>query len=101
MTSQNTQKNIQIEVVLAMPGDQELVALEVTEGSTLAEAIEQSGLLEIFEGFDLDLSKVGIFGKKAAPEQVLREGDRVEIYRPLIADPKEVRRQRALKQAKS
>ena len=84
-----------------MPGRQELVALEVPEGTTLAGAITRSGLAEKFEGFQLDLSKVGIFGKKTSPEQVLRDGDRVEIYRPLIADPKEVRRQRALKQSKT
>ena len=83
-----------------MPGRQELVALEVASGSTLADAIAQSGLPEMFEGFELDPAKVGIFGQKASLEQVLRDGDRVEIYRPLIVDPKEARRQRALKQAK-
>ena len=74
--------------------------LEVATGSTLADAIAQSGLPEKFEDFELDLTKIGIFGQKTSPDQVLRDGDRVEIYRPLIADPKEVRRQRALKQAK-
>jgi putative ubiquitin-RnfH superfamily antitoxin RatB of RatAB toxin-antitoxin module len=98
---QGDQQNIQVEVVLAMPERQELIALEVAIGSTVADAITRSGLAEMFEGFELDLEKVGIFGQKASPEQVLRDGDRVEIYRPLIADPKEVRRQRALKQAKS
>jgi putative ubiquitin-RnfH superfamily antitoxin RatB of RatAB toxin-antitoxin module len=101
VTEQGDQQNIQVEVVLAMPERQELVALEVATGSTVADAIIRSGLAEMFEGFELDLAKVGIFGQKASPEQVLRDGDRVEIYRPLIADPKEVRRQRALKQAKS
>ena len=84
-----------------MPERQELIALEVLSGSTLADAIAQSGVIEIFEDFELDPARIGIFGQKAHPEQVLREGDRVEIYRPLIADPKEVRRQRALKQAKT
>lgn len=101
MTDQNEQQKIPIEVVLAMPGRQELVALEVTRGTTLAEAITQSGLPEMFEDFELDLTRVGIFSHKASPEQVLQAGDRVEIYRPLIADPKEVRRQRALSQAKT
>ena len=87
--------------MLAMPERQELVALEVASGSTLADAIAQSGLPEMFDGFELDPAKVGIFGQKASLEQVLRDGDRVEIYRPLIADPKEARRQRALIQAKS
>jgi putative ubiquitin-RnfH superfamily antitoxin RatB of RatAB toxin-antitoxin module len=100
MSYQDVQ-SIQIEVVLAMPGRQELVALDVAEGTTLAEAITLSGLPERFEGFELDLAKVGIFGRKTDPEQVLHEGDRVEIYRSLIADPKEVRRQRALNQSKT
>jgi len=101
VTGQGNQQTIQVEVVLAMPERQELIALEVSSGSTLADAIAQSGVTEMFEGFELDTAKVGIFGLKASPDQVLREGDRVEIYRPLIADPKESRRQRAVKQAKA
>jgi len=100
VTAQDDQQTIHIEVVLAMPERQELIALEVNSGLTLAEAIAQSGVIEKFEDFELDTTKVGIFGLKASPDQLLREGDRVEIYRPLIADPKESRRQRALKQAK-
>ena len=98
---QGTQQTIQVEVVLAMPDRQELVSLQVEAGTTIAGAITLSGLPDKFEGFELDLSKVGIFGQKASPERVLVAGDRVEIYRPLIADPKEVRRQRALKQTSS
>ena len=101
MTGHNEQQTIRVEVVLAMPGRQELIALEVAAGSTLADAIAQSGVIGMFEGFELDTAKMGIFGHKASQDQVLREGDRVEIYRPLIADPKESRRQRALKQAES
>jgi len=101
VTERGDQQDIHVEVVLAMPERQELVALKVPAGSTLADAITLSGLPDMFEEFELDLSRVGIFGKKISPDQVLRDGDRVEIYRPLIADPKEVRRQRALKQAKS
>ena len=100
MTGKSDQQSIQVEVVLATPGRQELVSLEIATGSTLAEAIARSGLPDMFEGFELDLARVGIFGVKTSPEQILRDGDRVEIYRPLIADPKEVRRQRALEQAK-
>ena len=98
MTATEEQEFIQVEVVLAMPERQELVRLDVTSGSTLADAIALSGLAAMFEGFELDLDRVGIFGHKASPLRVLRAGDRVEIYRPLLADPKEVRRQRALKQ---
>ena len=88
-----------IEVVLAMPEKQELVALDLAVGATVADAIEQSGIVALFEDFKLDTSKVGIFGQKVAQTQELRDGDRVEIYRPLLVDPKEIRRQRALKQA--
>lgn len=101
MTDRGNGKNIRIEVVLAMPERQELVALEMAAGATLADAIRESGLPELFDHFEVDPSRVGIFGKKAPPDQVLRDGDRVEIYRPLIADPKEVRRQRAKMQAEN
>ena len=101
MNKQGDQNFIRVEVVLAMPERQELVALEVPAGTTVAEVIARSGLPGMFEGFVPDLEKVGIFGQKTSPEQVLRDADRVEIYRALIADPKEVRRQRALKQSKS
>ena len=101
MTGQNDQQTIRVEVVLAMPERQELVALEIATGSNIADAIARSGLPGMFKGFELDPEKAGIFGQKANLDQVLRDGDRVEIYRPLIADPKEVRRQRALKQLKT
>ena len=101
MTDGAGQHKIRVEVVLAMPKRQELVQLEVEPGTSLADAIELSGLVGMFESIELDLTRVGIFGQKAKPDQVLRDGDRVEIYRLLIADPKEVRRQRALKQAES
>jgi len=90
-----------IEVVLAMPEKQELLVLDLAAGATVADAIEQSGIAAMFEDFELDASKVGIFGQKVTLTQVLSDGDRVEIYRPLLVDPKEVRRQRALKQAKN
>lgn len=93
-------QQVHIEVVLAMPQRQELVALDVDTGTTVAAAIALSGIAERFKGFTPDMSRVGIFGHKVKPDQVVRDGDRVEIYRPLIADPKEVRRQRALAQAK-
>lgn len=101
MTDQNPRQSIRVEVVLAMPERQALVALDVATGTTVAEAIALSGLPQMFEGFELDLTRVGIFGRKVNPEQVLQAGDRVEIYRPLVADPKEVRRQRALTQTKT
>lgn len=101
MTDSEQKQQISVEVVLAMADRQSLKALQLSTGSTIADAITQSGILEEFEGFELDPAKVGVFGRKAAMTEVLRDGDRVEIYRPLIADPKESRRQRALKQAKT
>ena len=101
MSHSKQQQKISVEVVLAMPGQQTLKSLQVSSGSSVADAITQSAILDEFEDFDLDPSKVGIFGRKATMTDILRDGDRVEIYRPLIADPKESRRQRALKQAAS
>ena len=91
---------IRVEVVFATPQKQELVTVELEEGSRLCDAIDKSGLAQKFDHFEVDPRRVGIFGKKVGLDQVLRDGDRVEIYRPLLADPKEVRRQRALMQAK-
>ena len=67
----------------------------IQRSTTVLEAAQQSGIADRFEDVDLDNAKFGIFGKVVAPQQALREGDRVEIYRPLIADPKEVRKARA------
>ena len=84
-----------VEVAYALPDKQSLVSLEVEKGATLLEAIEASGILDSFEQIDLTKDRVGIFSKFATLDTVLREKDRVEIYRPLIADPKKVRKERA------
>ncbi len=84
-----------MEVAYALPEKQAIIALDVAEGTTAVEAARQSGIVEQFEGIDLDNAKLGIFGQVVSPQQVLHAGDRVEIYRPLIADPKEVRKARA------
>ena len=84
-----------VEVAYALPDKQSLVSLEVEKGTTLKEAIEASGILDSFEQIDLTKDRVGIFSKFATLDTVLREKDRVEIYRPLIADPKQVRKDRA------
>jgi hypothetical protein len=86
---------IKIEVVYALPHEQTLLTVEVTQGTTLGDAIKLSGILEKYPEIDLANSKFGIFGKLSKADVVLREKDRIEIYRPLIADPKEVRRKRA------
>ena len=86
---------ITVEVAYARPEEQRIVSLEVMPGTTLRQAIEQSAILEHFTEIDLSNAKVGIFGKLKKLDETLRAGDRVEIYRPLIADPKQVRKQRA------
>ena len=91
------QTMINIEVAYALDNKQALLPLQVPEGTTAVEAAKQSGITDKFEGIDLENAKLGIFSKVVSPTQVLREGDRVEIYRPLIADPKEVRKARAAK----
>lgn len=88
-------RRIVIEVACAEPGRQSLVGIEVAEGTTIAQAIALSGIGAAHPGLDLSTMRTGIFGKLAPPGTVLRDGDRVEIYRPLRADPKEVRRRRA------
>lgn len=87
--------HIQVEVVYANASRQKAVRVTVHEGASVREAIEQSGLLAEFPEIDLEKNKLGIWNKLAKPDAVVRDKDRVEIYRPLIADPKEVRRQRA------
>ena len=84
-----------VEVAYALPDKQSLVSLEVEEGTTIIEAIEASGILDTYDQIDLTRDRVGIFSKFATLDTVLREKDRVEIYRPLIADPKKVRKERA------
>lgn len=86
---------IHVEVVYASPGHQKVAHLSLHEGASVREAIERSGLLDEFPEIDLTENKVGIWNKLAKIDAILRDRDRVEIYRPLIADPKEVRRQRA------
>ncbi len=86
---------IKVEVAYALAHVQTLLNVEVPPGTTLADAIKASGMLEKHPEIDLASNKVGIFGKLSKLDAVLRDRDRVEIYRPLIADPKEVRRKRA------
>lgn len=88
---------ITVEVVYAKPERQALVALRLKDGATVMQAIEQSGILQRHPEIDPASIAVGIFGKVCAPERGLQDGDRVEIYRPLRADPKDLRRERAAK----
>lgn len=84
-----------IEVCYALPAKQELVRVKLEEGATLQQALEASGLLAKYPEIDLKKNKFGIFAKLSKLDTALRDRDRIEIYRPLIADPKEVRKQRA------
>ncbi|KFB67412.1 RnfH family protein [Candidatus Accumulibacter vicinus] len=84
-----------IEVIYALPTKQHLASLQLPAGSTVRQAIEASGLLQKYPEIDLAKNKVGIFAKLSKLDATLRDHDRVEIYRPLLADPKEVRKQRA------
>ena len=88
-------ETIRVEVVYALPQKQEIFAPNLPDGSTVRQAVEASGVLQKYPEIDLAKNKLGIFAKLAKPDAVLRDRDRVEIYRPLIADPKEVRKQRA------
>jgi hypothetical protein len=89
-----------VEVAYAAPQEQSVVALTLPAGSTVGEAITRSGLLARFPEIDLGQNRVGVFGVLADLNDRLEDGARVEIYRPLIANPKEVRRQRAAAQRK-
>lgn len=89
-----------IEVAHARPEKQVLKSLQVAAGTTVQQAIELSGIRKDFPDLEVNPQRLGIFSNPATADQPLREGDRVEIYRPLIADPKEARRKRALKQAR-
>ena len=84
-----------MEVVYAEPGQQALVSLSLVAGSSVADAIAQSGLAVRFPTVDLQRLAVGIWGHPVARDQLLEDGDRVELYRPLAMDPREARRQLA------
>lgn len=86
-----------IEVIYAKPDEQVLLTLTVPKGTCIEEAIEQSGLLARFPEIAVSDLKFGVFGVQCKQGSCLQDGDRVEIYRPLIQDPKDARRQRALK----
>ena len=86
---------VRIEVAYALLGRQVLLRLEVEEGTTVEEAIARSGILESFPGLRIVPGQVGVFGRTVGLDAPVRDGDRVEIYRPLIAAPREARRERA------
>ena len=86
---------LEIEIVYGLADRQVLKGMTVTEGTTVREAALQSGLEVEFPKLDLQQAPLGIFGKAVKDKTVLRDGDRIEVYRPLLIDPKEARRKRA------
>lgn len=86
---------LKVEVCYALPEKQVMIPVSLPEGATLLQAVEASGILEKYSEIDPAKNKFGIYAKLSRPDTLLRDRDRVEIYRPLIADPKEVRKQRA------
>lgn len=90
---------IRVEVAYALPDRQWVIPVQVKRGATMFDAAVQSGIAGKVEGLDLEQAPMGVFGKaeRKPRERVLEEGERVEIYRPLIADPKDARKKRAAK----
>jgi putative ubiquitin-RnfH superfamily antitoxin RatB of RatAB toxin-antitoxin module len=89
------EQTIHVEVAYALPEKQAIVPLDVPQGTTALQAAELSGIADRFGGVSLEGVKLGIFGKAVPSTQVLAAGERVEIYRPLLIDPKELRKARA------
>jgi len=86
---------IRVEVAYALPGNQFLVELEVDDTTSASEAIRQSGLFKLYPDLEHQDLEIGIFSRPVAADTTLKDGDRVELYRPLTIDPKEARRLRA------
>ena len=95
MGKSNMTERLSIEVIYPLPSRQEVLRVHVPPGASMRDAIEASGVLEKYPEIDLAKNKVGIFAKLVKLDGPLRDQDRIEIYRPLIADPKAVRKQRA------
>jgi putative ubiquitin-RnfH superfamily antitoxin RatB of RatAB toxin-antitoxin module len=93
-------ETITVEVAWGDPRRQYLLEVQLEAGASVADAIEASGIKSRVEGLVVDPERVGIFGRRTTLDTTLRTGDRVEIYRPLLADPKEVRRARAAAEKK-
>lgn len=90
-----SEQHILVEVAYANQSHQKVVTVKLPVGSTVEDSIRKSGILAEFPEIDLAVNKVGVYSKACKLDTALRDKDRVEIYRPLIADPKEVRKQRA------
>jgi len=93
--SMENDKRIRVEVAYALPDRQIVIPLTVRGGATVKDAVLRSGIVNLFPEIDPDRNKVGVFGRVTSADRILKEGDRVEIYRPLMADPRELRQRRA------
>ncbi len=87
--------HIRVEVAYALPDVQTVIELDMPDGATVRQALEKSGIARHHPEIDIERASVGVFGRRKHPDARLNDGDRVEIYRPLIADPKQARRNRA------
>ena len=96
-TGEMMPEEIMVEVAYALPEKQVIISIKVPTIFNVQQAIEKSGIQKKFPSIDLSKNKVGIFGKKTTLDHTLNDRDRIEIYRPLILDPKEMRRKRAAK----
>jgi putative ubiquitin-RnfH superfamily antitoxin RatB of RatAB toxin-antitoxin module len=89
-------ESIRVEVVFALPERQKLMPVEIAAGATCADVISQSGIADSFPGIDLATVPLAIWGSPVSHDREVRNGDRVELLRPLAIDPRDARRQRAL-----
>lgn len=96
-STDNNAAIIQIEVVYGLAHKQKLLSLPVAEGTSIEQAIIESGIMNLFPEIDLKVNKVGVWNKAVKLSETVQDLDRIEVYRPLIADPKEVRKRRAEK----
>ncbi len=92
---------MRIQVIYALPQIQYQVELELPAGSTASNALERSGLLRRYPQIDLKTHRLGVLGRRVKPDFILREGQRLEIYRPLVRDPKQARRERAYRSSRT
>ncbi|WP_371194508.1 RnfH family protein [Glaciecola sp. SC05] len=90
-------EQLSIEITYGLPHKQSLISLSIKPDTTVEQAIEQSGILQIYQDIDLTQNKVGIWNRTCKLQDIVKDGDRIEIYRPLIADPREIRKLRAQK----
>jgi putative ubiquitin-RnfH superfamily antitoxin RatB of RatAB toxin-antitoxin module len=87
---------IEVEIVFALPDQQLLRSIAVDPGTTIADILAESGMILAFPGHEIDQLPIGIWGREVSRDQIVKAGDRIEIYRPLELDPREARRQLAL-----